>query len=292
MSFETEEAPVSGELEIRSAFVDAGGIRTHYLSCGNTGKPPIILIHGGGAGATAMSNWQATLPSFTQNHHVIAPEMLGFGQTDKPEDIAYSQDERVAHLKAFLDVMELDSVPLVGNSMGGATSLGLAMKWPERVSELILMGSSGLHATITPSMAPILDYDFTIEGMRRLIDALTGPLYTASEDIIQLRHQGSLDPDVRRAYSRTMEWIKVSGGLAYAEEDIAKVKTRTLVVSGKEDIVSPMAHAIRFLELLDNSTGYFLPHIGHWVMIEAPEEFAEIVMGFVARGTGGNHAHT
>nr|BAH57735.1 meta-cleavage compound hydrolase [Lysobacter sp. OC7] len=273
----------------QSNFIDAAGVETHYLTCGDPSKPPIILIHGGGAGATAMGNWQGTFPLFTEAYYVIAPEMLGFGQTGKPDDSDYSQDARVEHMKAFLDAMGLSKVPLVGNSMGGATSLGICMKWPELVSDLVLMGSAGLNVEITPSMMPILGYDFTVEGMRKLIDALTGPLYSASDEIIQARYEGSIDPEARKAYTKTMDWIKAEGGLAYTEDAIAQVKTRTLVVNGKDDIVVPMAYGIRFMELLENSTGYFMPHIGHWVMIEAPEEFAEIVMGFLARG--GDHGH-
>nr|BAL72789.1 meta-cleavage compound hydrolase [Caulobacter sp. OC10] len=278
----TNQAP-----NVESNFIDAAGIKTHYLTCGDPSKPPVVLIHGGGAGATALGNWQGTFPLFTQTHYVIAPEMLGFGQTDKPVDIKFSQDERVDHMKAFLDAMNLSGVPLVGNSMGGATSLGICMKWPEVVSDLVLMGSAGLNVEITPAMMPIIGYDFTVEGMRKLIGALTGPLYHASEEIIQARYEGSLEPEGRRAYTAAMDWIREQGGLAYTEDQISKVKTRTLVVNGKDDIVVPMAYGIRFTELLENSTGYFMPHIGHWVMIEAPEEFAEIVVGFLSRGSSG-----
>lgn len=274
------------DLDVKSDFIDAEGVKTHFLTCGDPAKPPLLLLHGGGAGATAIGNWRSTFPLFTQSHYVIAPEMVGFGQTAKPEALDYSQDDRVAHLKAFLDAMDLHGLPLVGNSMGGATCLGVCMKWPDMVSDLVLMGSAGLNVEITPAMMPILGYDFTVEGMRKLIGALTGPRYSASDDIIQARYESSIDPDARRAYTKTMDWIKAEGGLAYAEDDIAQVKTRTLVVNGKADIVVPMDYAIRFMKLLDNSTGYFMPHIGHWVMIEAPEEFAEIVTGFLARGKG------
>ncbi|QSR22054.1 alpha/beta fold hydrolase [Hyphomonas sp. KY3] len=278
----TQPTPV----DVKSNFIDASGLKTHYLTCGDPSKPPIILIHGGGAGATAMGNWQGTFDLFAKTHYVIAPEMLGFGQTAKPQNIAYSQDDRVNHMKAFLDAMDLTGIPLVGNSMGGATSLGICMKWPEAVSDLVLMGSAGLNVEITPAMMPILGYDFTIEGMHKLISALTGPLYTASDEIIKARHEGSLDPDGRVAYTKAMGWIREQGGLAYAEEEISQVKNRTLVVNGKDDIVVPLAYGIRFMELLENSTGYFMPHIGHWVMIEAPEEFAEVVQGFLARNPG------
>lgn len=267
-----------------SRFVEADGIRTHYLECGDAGAPPLVLVHGGGAGASAIGNWSGTLPAFARRHRVIAVEMLGFGQTDKPDGgFEYSQPARNEHLAAFLRTLALGPVPLVGNSMGGATALGVAMERPELVSALVLMGSAGLNAEITPALAPILRYDFTIEGMRRLIDGLTGPRFTASDEIVRLRYEDSIRPDARRAYQGAMAWIAKQGGLFYTEDRIASVKTETLVVNGKYDRVVPLACAYRFLELLENSRGYIVPHCGHWVMIESPHEFADVVLQFLAR---------
>jgi 2-hydroxy-6-oxo-6-(2'-aminophenyl)hexa-2,4-dienoate hydrolase len=269
---------------VASRFVDAGGINTHYLECGEAGAPPVVLVHGGGAGANATGNWRETMPAFARRHRVVAVEMPGFGETEKPEGgFQYSQPERNAHLAAFLEALGLGPVPLVGNSMGGATALGVAMERPELVSALVLMGSAGLNATITPALAPILRYDFTIEGMRRLIDGLTGPRFTASDDVVRSRYEDSIRPDARRAYLAAMAWITRQGGLFYEEDRIASVKTETLVVNGKHDRVVPLSCAYRFLELLENSRGYIVPHCGHWVMIEAPDEFAEVVLQFLAR---------
>ena len=224
------------------------------------------------------------MPLLADRHRVIALDMVGFGDTDKPDgDYVYSQENRNAHLIDFLAAMGLGPVPLVGNSMGGATALGAAMRRPDMVSQLVLMGSAGLNAQITPALAPILHYDFTMEGMRRLIDGLTGPRFGASEDVVHARHQSSLRPDTRRAYAAIMAWIGSRGGLYYAEEEIAAVKAETLVVNGKRDLVVPLSCAYRFLELLENSTGYIIPHCGHWVMLEAPREFADIVLHFLSR---------
>ena len=276
-----------GPAGVASRFVDAAGIRTHYLESGPADAPPIVLIHGGGAGAGARGNWSATIPLFASDHRVIAVEMVGFGETDKPDGgYVYSQANRNAHLIAFLEAMRLGPAPLVGNSMGGATALGVAMERPDLVERLVLMGSAGLNTEITPALAPILRYDFSVEGMRRLVDGLTGPRFTASDEIVRARYEDSIRPDTRRAYGAIMTWIANNGGLFYAEEKIASVTTETLVVNGKHDLVVPLSCAWRFLELLDNSTGYVVPHCGHWVMIEAPEDFAGIVRHFLGRDGG------
>ena len=271
--------------EVTSNFIDVDGIETHYLQCGDASAPPIILIHGGGAGASADGNWGHLLPVFGQNFHTIAMEMVGFGDTAKPDPASYeySQDNRIKHLARFINAMGLHSVPIIGNSMGGATALGLAMRRPQMVGALVLMGSAGLNTEITPALKPILHYDFSLEGMQKLVDALTGSRFKANDEIIRRRYEDSLRPDTREAYQHIMAWIGKQGGLYYAEEDIARVKTKTLVVNGKEDKVVPLSCAYRFLELLENSHGYIIPHAGHWVMIEAAEEFADIVMHFLRR---------
>lgn len=270
-------------MEPESRFADAGGIRTHYLEAGE--GAPVVLIHGGGAGADAYSNWRGVIPVLARDFRVIAVDMVGFGQSDKPDaaNYEYSQSARNDHLAAFLKAADLAPAALVGNSMGGATALGVAMAEPDLVSRLVLMGSAGLNTEISDALLPILQYDFTIEGMRRLIAALTGERYQAPEDLVEYRHRLSIEPEARAAYQRIMAWIGAQGGLFYGEDEIARVKTETLVINGREDLVVPLKNAHRFCQLLENSWGYFIPHCGHWAMAEAPEDFTSAVSHFLKR---------
>jgi len=284
MDAETVSPAKAGPVWV-SRYVDAGAVRTHYLEAGNPGNSTIVLLHGGGAGADSIGNWQHTIPQFADDFHVLAMDMLGFGLTGKPESITYSQAARNRHLIDFLTALDLGRVPIIGNSMGGATALGVAMDKPELVDCLVLMGSAGLNAEITDALKPIVFYDYTLEGMEKLIKALTGKHFTVDPDLVKMRYQMSIDPETRRAYTETMAWIREQGGLAYPEEAIARVKTPALVVNGKDDLVVPMANAYKFLQLLENSWGYFIPHCGHWAMLEAPDEFAAITRSFLhARG--------
>lgn len=265
-------------------FVDVDGIATSYLEAGQPAKPQVVLVHGGGAGADSRGNWQHTLPLLAGSFHLFAVDMVGFGRTAKPDAAryTYSQSARNAHLAGFLRACGLRNAALVGNSMGGATALGVAMEHPELVSRLVLMGSAGLVAKITESLQPILAYDFTPEGMQRLVRALTGPRFHATPELVRMRYELSIQPDTRRAYEATMKWIRDEGGLVYPDDAIGRVKTPTLVVNGKEDAVVPLHSAYRFLELLENSWGYFIPHCGHWAMIEAPRDFARAVHDFLS----------
>jgi 2-hydroxy-6-oxo-6-(2'-aminophenyl)hexa-2,4-dienoate hydrolase len=261
--------------------VDAGGVRTHYLEQG--AGDPLILIHGGGAGAGAEGNWRATLPDFAPHFRVLALDMVGFGATAKPDPsgFTYSQDARVEHLKAFLDALGIERAALVGNSMGGCTALGLAVQEPARVSRLVLMGSAGLNTTLHADLLPIIHYDFTREGMVRLIRALTHPAFEPDPGLVDERLRSSLQPDTRAAYAATMAWIREQGGLYYPPEFIARVQCPTLVINGKDDKVVPLANAYRFLELIPHAWGYVMPQCGHWAMIERPADFSRACLLFL-----------
>jgi len=270
--------------EFESKSVDAGGLRTHYLEAGE--GEPLLLIHGGGAGADSVGNWSSTIPAFAKNFRVIAYDMVGFGGTAKPAPATfeYSQAARVKHLRDFLEALRLPRASFIGNSMGGCTALGLAVESPERVQRLVLMGSAGLTTTLHPDLMPVIQYDFTREGMVKLIRALTHDGFQPAPGLVDYRLKLSLEPDCRAAYGATMQWIKEQGGLYYPPEFIARVRCPTLVVNGKMDKVVPVANAYRFLELIADSRGYILPHCGHWAMMERPEEFARACLMFLQAG--------
>lgn len=268
-----------------SRFAEIGGIRTHSIVAG--AGAPLVLVHGGGSGADAFGNWKSCIPLFARHFRVAAVDMVGFGRTAKPDPagFTYSQQNRNRHLAGFIESLGLGPVGLVGNSMGGATALGVAMERPDLVSSLVLMGSAGIKTADPPSPAlkAIVDYDFTVEGMRRLIAALTGPRYRPDDAMVRYRHALSVEPATKAALQATNAIVK-QGGLFYDDDRVATVKTRTLVVNGKLDQVSTMTRAVKFLSLLENSWGYVIPHCGHWVMIEAPEDFAAAVTAFVRDG--------
>lgn len=262
-------------------FVDVDGIRTCYLEAGE--GDPLVLIHGGGAGANSYGNWFATIPMFALHFRTIAVDMLGFGDTDKPDEAGfeYSQQARNRHVAGFIRALGLSGASLVGNSMGGATAIGVAVDQPDLVDKLILMGSAGLNAEITPALQPVLNYDFTREGMIRLIKVLANPDFPITDEMVTYRWQNSVDPAAMRAYKATMQWVRQQGGLFYAEDYIARVSQPTLVVNGKLDQVVTLEQAGRFLELIDNSWGYIMPHCGHWAMIEYPDDFSAAVTSFI-----------
>ena len=121
-------------------------------------------------------------------------------------------------------------------SPGSISALGVAATRPELVRRLVLMGSAGLNAELSPALMPIVQYDFTPAGMRKLIAALTADGFEIDDDLVEYRHARSIDPATRAAYGATMGWIKAQGGLFYVDDFIRRVSVPTLVVNGKLDL--------------------------------------------------------
>ena len=260
-------------------YVDVEGVRTAIYEAGS--GDPLILVHGGGAGADSFGNFGQSISAFAAGHRVICVDMLGFGNTAKPEGIEYSQSARIRHMIGVVEALRLEKPPvMIGNSMGGATSMGVAIERPELVRALVLMGSAGLNRDLGPVQA-IVNFDFTREGMVKLVDALTHDSFQVSDALIDYRLEMATRPDTRRAYGATMQWIKGNGGLHYEESYIARVTHPTLVVHGKDDKVVPITAAFDFLRLIPQSWGTIIPRCGHWAMIEHPHDFARGTLAFV-----------
>ncbi|MEM7570898.1 MAG: alpha/beta hydrolase, partial [Pseudomonadota bacterium] len=205
----------------------------------------------------------------------------GFSEKPDRDDYTYSQDERDEHLAAFIEALGAGPVILVGNSMGGLTSLSVAGTRPDLVARLVLMGSAGVPVPMSPQLGTIINYDFSVEGMEAIVEALTGPDFVAPAGMVTYRHQLSTDADTRRAYKAITGWNKARGGLHVDEALIRAIAVPTLVTGGKDDGVVPVSCAYKFLDLIEQSYGFIFPRCGHWPMIEFPAQFAQVVNDFI-----------
>ncbi len=264
-----------------SRYVDVNGVNTHYYEAG--AGEALILLHGGGAGADSFGNWRDCLNSFAEHYHVYAVDMIGFGFTDKPDprDYSYTQQARNEHIIAVIETLGLAPVSLIGNSMGGCTSMGVALERPDLVNKLVLMGSAGVRAPISDELKAIMNYDYTTDGMVRIVRGLTNPDFMFDNELINYRHGLSIREDTKQAYNAVMGWIRDQGGLYYEDDYMARITQKTLVVNGKLDKVVPLGSAYRLLELVENSWGYIIPECGHWAMIEKPQQFTAASLSFL-----------
>lgn len=269
---------------MKDRFVNAGGINTRYLDEGQ--GLPLILIHGGGAGADSWGNWKGCIPLLSTNSRVLALDMVGFGKTDKPDPgtFVYDENARIKHIVDFIEAMGLERVNLVGNSMGGGASLGVCKTRPELVNKLVLMGSAGLSklADMSEELRVILTYKPSLDHMRQVVQALTHDGFPVDEEMVEYRYKLTREPGTMEAYGAMMKWQVDHGGLFFPEEEIRQVKHKTLVINGKQDKVIPISHGNKFAQLLENSWLILIPNCGHWAMIEHPREFCDITAWFLS----------
>ena len=140
-------ATISSEATGRT--IDAAGISTHYHEAGS--GPPVLLLHGSGPGVSAWANWRLTIPALARNYRVIAPDLVGFGCTERPGDIRYSLQTWSNHVWSFLDALGIGQTSLVGNSLGGRIGLDMAAQHPDQLHRMVLMGAPGVGNFLAPA---------------------------------------------------------------------------------------------------------------------------------------------
>src|SRR4029453_19550253 len=147
--------------------VDAGGVKTNYLETGE--GPAVVLIHGSGPGVTAYANWRLVLPALADQFHVLAPDMAGFGFSERPDTAEYGVDLWAEQVVGLLDALDIPKASVVGNSFGGAIALRMATRHPERVDKLVLMGSMGVPFEITEGLDNVWGFQGTLGDMKSVM---------------------------------------------------------------------------------------------------------------------------
>ena len=262
--------------------IDAGGIEVNYHDHGS--GFPVLLIHGSGPGVSAYANWRLVMPELSKQRRVIAPDMVGFGFTERPAGYQYTMTNWVKQAIDLLDALGLEQVDLVGNSFGGALSLALTIHHPERVRRLVLMGAAGVSFPITPALDAVWGYEPSFENMRRIMDVFAYDRGLVNDDLARLRYQASAREGVQESYAQMFpaprqRWVEA---LASPEEDIAKIDKETLIVHGRDDQVIPVENSLRMSKLISRSQLHVFGRCGHWTQIEHAARFAQLVSNFLA----------
>lgn len=276
MTTATEQTP-----EIANT-VDAGGIATNYHDEG-TGAP-VILIHGSGPGVTAWANWRGVIPELSKTFRVVAPDILGFGFTERPDGVQYGMEVWTRHLVDFLDALELDRVSIVGNSFGGALALSIATRHPERVDKLVLMGSVGVPFEITDGLDAVWGFEPSFENMRSLLDVFAYDRSLVNDELARLRLAAATRPGVQEAFSAMFPAPRQQGvdAMTVDQELVRKLQNDTLIVHGRDDQVIPMSNSVELAGLIDKSQLHVFGRCGHWVQIEESARFNALVGSFLA----------
>lgn len=257
--------------------------RIHVNEAGS--GPAVFLLHGSGPGATGWSNFSQNIPALARDHRVIAVDMPGWGESDP---VSWQDRDHSTALADLMDALEVDrAAAVVGNSMGGGTTLRFGYEHPERVERLVTMGSSSGGPTL---MGPaglteglkVLQKGYrkpSFETMRELVDIMTFDSTFATDELIQGR------ADMVLAHpEHAQNFIEGTGKRPVVELDHARLRgitAPTLLFHGRDDRVVHFEHSLRLTSLIPDSRLYLINGCGHWLQTEHAEEFTSQVLHFL-----------
>lgn len=268
--------------------VQAGPWRLNVLEAGDSTKPTVLWLHGSGPGVSARSNWAELIQTMPGFRHV-APDVLGFGDSEHPEDlpvgVGASSKVRVQSLLALLDELGVEKAHVVGNSLGGLLSVLMLQQQPDRFDRVILMGSAGAPLPPSENLVKMVRYyqDTSPDAMRDLLQLFMHDTASFGEDldlIAKSRAVFAAREDIRRSHERT--FTPEPTPLFFTGEQLAEITHEVLVVHGREDSIIPKEASYHYAAHLPNAQLHVLPHAGHWVQIEQVDRFRALAQLFLS----------
>jgi 2-hydroxymuconate-semialdehyde hydrolase len=270
--------------------IDVAGVATNVHVAGD--GDPVLLLHGSGPGVSAWANWRLTIPVLARRFRVIAPDVVGFGFTDRPEQVRYDLDTWTSHALGVLDALGIERAHVVGNSFGGSLAMSLAIRHPDRVGRLVLMGSVGVPFAITPGLDAVWGYEPSVDAMEGLLHLFAHDRSLIGPDLARLRYEASIRPGVQEAYRAMFPAPRQRAldALTHRVDEIAGIAAPTLLVHGRDDQVIPLQNAVDLLGLIDDAQLHVFGRCGHWTQLEHAAEFTALVTDFLLPGsTAGVH---
>jgi len=271
-------------LNIGHGFIDAGGVRTFYLSAGS--GPPLVMLHGAGGGGVL---WAPVVDALRKQFSLIIPDVVGYGESDKP-DGRYDRRFFTGWLRGFMDAMGLNQASLVGNSQGGAIALQFALDNPDRASHLVLVCSAGLHPWRSigwPAMVDMMRTQLFMskKSMRRLVRHL---VYDISrfplESAVRYLEAVGAAPGGKRAFSRG----RGRAVRPFKAMELDRITCPTLLLWGTEDRVIRPSAAPASVPAIAGATVRWMSGAGHTPFIDRPGLFTRQVTEFILQK--GKHA--
>lgn len=272
----------------------AGSLTLAYYEVGEQrpGTLPLVMLHGGGPGASSWSNFGSALPRFAASYRTLAVDQPGFGGSDKPPVEGNYYRFAADHVAALLDELGIDRVHLLGNSLGGGTAMRFALTHPDRVGRLVLMGPGGLslnlfHADPTEGVQRLMEFgaDPTRDRLRAFISTMVVNQDLVTDELVEERFAAATAPgaqDAMRSMGMSF-WNPETAEDGMLWREAHRLRRPTLLTWGREDRVNPLDGAVTALKLIPRAELHVFPHCGHWAQIEAADAFAEVSIAFLDR---------
>jgi pimeloyl-ACP methyl ester carboxylesterase len=260
---------------MQEEFLTVDGSKIRYIKAGSS-KRSLILVHGLGASA---ERWEQVIPHFSKNFTVYVPDLIGFGQSDKP-NVDYTVDFFSDFVKAFSKSLGIDKSTIIGSSLGGQIAVDYVTKDQQSVDKLVLVSPAGAMKQSTPAldayvMAALYPDPTTAKNAFTM---MTGNNKDVPDVIVNDFVQRMRMPNAKFAFMSTLLGLKNAPEISTMLE---LIHVPTLIVWGSLDPVIPVKYAEYFVKKIQDCRFYQIENCGHTPYVEDPKEFSKIVLDFL-----------
>ena len=273
------------------------GNRRIYVAEAGSG-PAVVLLHGGGPGASGVTNYSRNIDALAQHYRVLVPDMPGYGRSSKGIDKSDPFGSLADAMRGMLDELSISTAHLIGNSYGGAAALRLALDTPGRVGKLVLMGPGGIGTTRglpTAGLNSLLAYyGGTGPSREKLAEFIRNYLVyegdSVPDELIDLRYAASIDPEV----VADPPLSRPSGPFALRtlwrmdltrDSRLASLQTPALILWGRDDKVNRPSGGPMLQNIMPNAELVMTSRTGHWMQWERADLFNQLVDEFLSDNT-------
>ena len=277
---------------VRRVSTYVNGLATSYLEAGPDrmcDTRPLVLLHGGEFGGDAELAWERVIDRLAVDRRVVAPDVLGFGESAKVVDFVDGRGIRLRHVAALCATLGIERADFVGNSMGAVMLLvDAASGNPVLPVDRIVAICGGGEILANEYSQALYEYDATVEGMRRIVRALFASESWLNDEYVHRRRESSLRPGaweaVAAARFRRPGHVSASG----SELDYHRIGHPTLLVEGELDKLKPRGWAKEIASRIPGASSAVVNGAGHCPQLERPEEVVRLIRAFLddERGRG------
>ncbi len=266
----------------RSIAID--GMSTHYLDAGE--GEAVVLLHGGEFGAGAEIAWEKTIPALAAQYRVLAPDMLGFGDSAKVMDFTDGRGFRIRHIARFCEALGVESAHFIGNSMGAINLLtDLTANKPVLPVRTAVAICGGGDIQQNRHTAALYGYDASLEAMRAIVEALfLDPSYPTDDAYVRRRYDASVAPGAWEslAAARFRRPGLDAPPPPSSARDYDRITVPVLLVEGAGDKLLPAGWAEQIAGRITGARSAVIPDAGHCPQIEQPEAVNAVLLQFLA----------
>ncbi|WP_223735098.1 4,5:9,10-diseco-3-hydroxy-5,9,17-trioxoandrosta-1(10),2-diene-4-oate hydrolase [Streptomyces purpurogeneiscleroticus] len=277
--------------ESTSRTAKAGGIELHFHEAGPADAPVVIMLHGGGPGASGWSNFGGNLPVFARTFRTLLIDQPCFGRSAKPElDRDYFSYSAGA-VAALMGELGISQAHFIGNSLGGGTSVRMALDHPDKVGKLLLMGPGGISLNLfapdpTEGIKRLFEFQAapepTKEQLRAFLSVMAYDQSIVTDELVEERWASATDPGTKLGNARM---AAAFANPAWAEDwmlwrEAHRITQPVLLTWGREDRTNPLDGALVALKTIPDARLHVFPHCGHWAQTEQADEFNRLAIAF------------